>query len=58
MGLSGVLSVVFGILLAVLPGVGLLSVVWLVGIYALVLGVVLIVLGFRARGYRQASRVR
>jgi uncharacterized membrane protein HdeD (DUF308 family) len=60
MGLSGVLSVLFGVVLAVLPGVGLLSLVWLVGIYALIFGVALIVLGFRARGHRQEneSRVR
>ena len=60
MGLSGVLSVLFGVVLAVLPGAAVLSVVWLVGIYALIFGVVLIVLGFRARGHRQAngSRVR
>ena len=55
MVLSGVLSVLFGLILAVLPGVGLLSLVWLVGIYALVFGIVLIVLGFRVRGYRQGS---
>lgn len=58
MGLSGVLSVVFGIILGVLPGVGLLSLVWLVGIYALIFGVALIVLGFRARSHRQASESR
>jgi uncharacterized membrane protein HdeD (DUF308 family) len=60
MGLSGALSVLFGVVLAGLPGVGLLSLVWLVGIYALIFGVALIVLGFRARGHRQAngSRVR
>jgi uncharacterized membrane protein HdeD (DUF308 family) len=50
MVLSGVLSVLFGVILAVLPGVGLLSLVWLVGIYALIFGVALIVLGFRVRG--------
>jgi uncharacterized membrane protein HdeD (DUF308 family) len=48
--LSGVLSVLFGVILAVLPGVGLLSLVWLIGIYALIFGVALIVLGFRVRG--------
>jgi uncharacterized membrane protein HdeD (DUF308 family) len=60
MGLSGALSVLFGIVLAVWPGAGLLSLVWLVGIYALIFGVVLIVLGFRARGSGQSdeSRVR
>jgi uncharacterized membrane protein HdeD (DUF308 family) len=55
MGLSGVLSVLFGVVLAVLPGEGLLSLVWLVGIYALIFGVALIVLGFRARGHREAT---
>jgi uncharacterized membrane protein HdeD (DUF308 family) len=60
MGLSGVLSVLFGVILAVLPAAGLLSLVWLVGIYALIFGVALIVLGWRARGDRQAneSKVR
>jgi len=60
MGLSGVLSILFGLVLAVLPGAGLLSLVWLIGIYALIFGIALIVLGFRARGRRQAngSRVR
>lgn len=59
MALSGVLSVLFGLILVVLPGVGLLSLVWLVGIYALVFGIALIVLSFRIRGHRQeSSRVR
>jgi uncharacterized membrane protein HdeD (DUF308 family) len=60
MGLSGVLSVLFGVVLGVLPGVGLLSLVWLVGIFALIFGLALIVLGFRTRGHHQAngSRVR
>ena len=58
MGLSGVLSILFGVVLAVLPGAGLLSLVWLVGIYALIFGVVLIVLGFRARSHRHANGSR
>lgn len=58
MGLGGVLSVLFGVVLAVLPGVGLLSLVWLIGIYALVFGVALIALGFRVRSHTQESRVR
>jgi uncharacterized membrane protein HdeD (DUF308 family) len=47
--LIGILSVIFGIVLAVLPGVGLLSLVWLVGLYALAAGVALIVLALRVR---------
>jgi uncharacterized membrane protein HdeD (DUF308 family) len=58
--LGGVLSVIFGIILAVLPGVGLLSLVWLIGIYAILFGIALIVLAFRVRGTRGRgnSRVR
>ena len=58
MGLSGVLSVLFGVILAVLPGVGLLSLVWLIGIYAIAFGVAQIALGFRVRSHRRESRVR
>jgi uncharacterized membrane protein HdeD (DUF308 family) len=39
--------------MAVLPGVGLLSLVWLVGLYALAVGVALIVLALRVRGLRR-----
>jgi uncharacterized membrane protein HdeD (DUF308 family) len=55
MALSGVLSILFGLALAVLPGVGLLSLVWLMGVYALVFGIALVVLGFRVRGHRRES---
>ena len=58
MGLSGVLSVLFGVILAVLPGAGLLNLVWLLGIYALVVGIVLIYLGFRVRGQRASESRR
>ena len=55
--LGGALSLLFGLLLAILPGVGLLSLTWLIGIYALIFGVAFIVLGFRVRGHGTASRV-
>lgn len=49
MVLSGVISVVFGILIAARPASGLLTVAWLIGIYAIVLGVMYIVVSFQAR---------
>jgi uncharacterized membrane protein HdeD (DUF308 family) len=55
---SGVLSVVFGIVLAVLPGVGLLSLAWLIGIYALVIGILLIALGLGARRHEGSETGR
>jgi len=56
--LVGVLSVALGVAMAVLPGVGLLSLVWLVGLYALLAGSALIVLSVRVRGMRASSRAR
>jgi uncharacterized membrane protein HdeD (DUF308 family) len=51
--LAGVLSVIFGVLLVVLPAeVGILSLLWLVGAYALVFGILLIILAFRVRNQR------
>jgi uncharacterized membrane protein HdeD (DUF308 family) len=60
--LSGVgpgenLDVALGAAMAVLPGVGLLSLVWLVGLlYALAVGGALIVLALRLRGLRRGER--
>ena len=57
--LGGVLSVIFGVLLAVLPGPGILALLWLIGAYALVSGVLLIILAFRVRNEpRPDSRVQ
>src|SRR5215212_542088 len=47
--LGGLLSVLFGIILGAMPGAGLVTLVWLVGIYALILGGALVVLGFLDR---------
>ena len=45
--LGGIASIVFGVLLVINPGAGLLAVIWLVGIYALIFGISLLMLGFR-----------
>lgn len=41
--LSGVVSIIFGILLFVWPHLGLLALVWLIGIYAVIYGVIMLV---------------
>jgi len=48
-GLAGLLSIIFGIILIVYPGSGLLAILWLVGIFAIVFGVSLIIQGFQIR---------
>ena len=49
LGLSGVLSVLFGIIMFVQPGAGALAVIWVIGAYAIVFGVLLIWLGLRLK---------
>ena len=48
--LGGVLSIVFGSLLVVFPGTGLLSLVWLVGFFAIVFGCSSLGLAYRLHG--------
>ncbi|MFH0342417.1 MAG: HdeD family acid-resistance protein [Chromatiales bacterium] len=50
LGLSGVLSVVFGVLMILDPSAGALAVVWIIASYAIAFGIMLIVLGFRLKG--------
>ncbi|MDX1689045.1 MAG: HdeD family acid-resistance protein [Candidatus Promineifilaceae bacterium] len=52
---SGILSIIFGVLIAIFPGEGALAVVWVIGIYAILFGVLLILLSFRARGMGRSS---
>jgi uncharacterized membrane protein HdeD (DUF308 family) len=51
LGLSGVASVVFGVLMFISPGAGALAVLSLIAAFALLFGVLQIVLGFRLRSY-------
>ena len=49
MGLSGLLSIVFGGLLVARPGAGALAVAWIIAAYAFIFGVLLVMLAFKVR---------
>ncbi|HEU0004310.1 MAG TPA: DUF308 domain-containing protein [Ktedonobacteraceae bacterium] len=49
MGLAGLLSLIFGLILIIHPGAGLLSILWLIGVFAIVFGVALIIYAFQVR---------
>ncbi len=51
---SGVISVIYGVLLLTFPGAGALALVWLTGAYALLVGMLTLALSFRLRGLRSA----
>ena len=50
MVLAGLLSVLLGILLFVFPSAGMVSVIWLIGIYAIAAGIISMIFAFRLRG--------
>ncbi|HEY0811705.1 MAG TPA: HdeD family acid-resistance protein [Pseudonocardia sp.] len=47
---AGIVSVLFGIVLTILPGAALVTLLWFVGAYAVVFGVIMVVWAFRLRG--------
>lgn len=51
--IGGVLSVLFGIVLIVAPGAGALAVVFLIGAYAVLFGITLLMLSWRLRSHQQ-----
>jgi uncharacterized membrane protein HdeD (DUF308 family) len=51
--LAGAFSVLFGVLLIVNPQAGILSILWLIGIYAIAAGVSLVVFSFRLRSVQE-----
>jgi len=53
--LSGLVSIAFGVFLVARPGQGALSVLWVIASYAILFGMILIVLAFRVRSF--ANRV-
>jgi uncharacterized membrane protein HdeD (DUF308 family) len=47
--IGGALSILFGILLLIWPDTGLVTIIWIIGIWAVVWGIILIVLGLQLR---------
>jgi uncharacterized membrane protein HdeD (DUF308 family) len=52
LGLSGALSVAFGVLAMLAPGAGALALVLWIGAYAVIFGALLVAFGVRVRGWR------
>jgi uncharacterized membrane protein HdeD (DUF308 family) len=53
LALTGILSVIFGVMLIAQPGAGAIAVVWLIGLYALIFGIFLLALAFKLKGFKE-----
>jgi uncharacterized membrane protein HdeD (DUF308 family) len=58
LGLSGVVSIVLGVFLLARPGLGALAVMWWIGAFAILFGVLTIALGFRLKKLRARLATR
>lgn len=50
---GGVLAILFGLLLFLRPGAGALSVVWLIGTFMILFGILQVILSFKLRGLQK-----
>lgn len=51
--IAGMASVLFGVLIVLWPGAGVLALLWLIGIFAVIFGVIMIILAFKLRGLKK-----
>jgi len=54
LGLSGALSVLFGIVLLIAPGAGALALIWVIGAYAIVFGVLMVMAALKLKKHQTA----
>jgi uncharacterized membrane protein HdeD (DUF308 family) len=50
--LAGLMSLIFGVLILALPGPGALALVWVIGLYAIAIGVVFVMFSFRLKSHK------
>jgi uncharacterized membrane protein HdeD (DUF308 family) len=53
--IKGILSALFGLVLFIAPGAGALAMILMIGVYAILAGVLLILVAFRLRGQAQVT---
>jgi len=54
--LSGALSVLFGLMVLIMPGAGALALIWVIGAYAIVFGGLLVGFAFRIKKHSHADK--
>jgi uncharacterized membrane protein HdeD (DUF308 family) len=57
LGLAGLASILFGVILLVFPAAGALTLVWLIGAAAILFGILLTILGWRLRTIHELGKL-
>jgi uncharacterized membrane protein HdeD (DUF308 family) len=55
-GIAGALSILFGGIVAIMPGAGALAILWLIGLYAIVVGITRLVAAYRIHEFRSTAK--
>lgn len=56
LALGGLFSIIFGVLLLIWPGAGLVTISWIIGGYAVAFGIMMLMLGFRLQGFNKSVK--
>jgi uncharacterized membrane protein HdeD (DUF308 family) len=56
LGLAGLASIIFGMLLVIWPNSGLVTISWIIGFYAVAFGISMLTLGFRLQGVNKTIK--
>lgn len=52
LGLAGLVSLIFGVLVLAMPGQGALAIVWLIGLYAIAIGVAFVLFSVKLKSHK------
>lgn len=55
LALSGIISLIFGFIIVIFPGEGVLAILWIIAAFAIVLGIINIFIGFQERKVARAA---
>ncbi|NYT12641.1 MAG: HdeD family acid-resistance protein [Methanomassiliicoccales archaeon] len=55
LALSGIISLIFGFIIVLFPGEGVLAILWIIAAFAIILGIVNVVIGFQDRKSPKAA---
>jgi len=57
LALSGLVSIMFGVLIVLRPGAGAMAVIWIIGAYSILFGVLVVMVALKLKGHAGGARM-